>query len=165
MHPPGAARRRYLPRRFVFSISAAPTAPHGRFSSAYITPNDWLTALLSNRPGAEDDAGDGVDHTMGPPGLGISSGQCARSCLGRSRHRPYDYQPDDTLCKSLDRVLKAWREENTRILHPPHLHAQERHLSIYATSSPQREFSNLATASKTFFDHSLGNSGRSSTTI
>ena len=27
---------------------------------------------LLNRPGADDDADDDVDHTVGPPGLGIS---------------------------------------------------------------------------------------------
>src|SRR5271163_1516609 len=69
---PDAGHRRYPPRRFVSSPSAAPTAPLGsaflassgcyQFHLDLDQPHRLAYTLLSNRPGADDDADDDFQH-------------------------------------------------------------------------------------------------------
>jgi hypothetical protein len=77
---PGAGHRRYPPRRFVSSPSAAPTAPLGsaflaspgchQFYLDFDQPHRLAHMLLSNRSGADDDADDDVQYRPRPSGLG-----------------------------------------------------------------------------------------------
>src|SRR2546423_11679328 len=77
MHLPVAGYRRYPPRRFVFSSSAAPTAPPGsaflaspgchRFHLDLHCPQRWANTDSLNGAGVNDDADDDDDCCLGPP--------------------------------------------------------------------------------------------------
>jgi hypothetical protein len=47
--------------------------------------------LPSNRPGADDDADDDVQHGPRPSGLGSPLVQCTQGCLGQPHCHPHDY--------------------------------------------------------------------------